>query len=77
MISKITSKHQITIPLKIRQLLKLNISDSLEWIVEKGRIEVRPTTNTFLKHKGAIKVARGDIKKDINQARKAMAEKYK
>ncbi len=77
MISKITSKHQITIPLKIRQLLKLNISDSLEWIVEKGRIEVRPATNTFLKHKGAIKVARGDIKKDINQARKAMAEKYK
>ncbi len=77
MISKITSKHQITIPLKIRQLLKLNISDSLEWIVEKGHVEVRPATNTFLKYKQSVKIARGDIKKDINQAREAMAEKYK
>lgn len=77
MISKITSKYQTTIPAKIRKLLKLNISDSIEWKIEKGKIVVEAVENRFLKYKATVKISKGDIRKDIEKARESMIQKYR
>lgn len=75
--SKITSKFQITIPREIRDRLNLSVSDSIEWIIEKNRILVEPVNRPFLKYKGSIKIAAGNIKEDILKARKMWILKNK
>ena len=65
MISKITDKFQITIPKKIRQILKLSRSDIIEWKIEKGLLTIEPLSKPFLAYKGKIDVGKGDIKRDI------------
>jgi bifunctional DNA-binding transcriptional regulator/antitoxin component of YhaV-PrlF toxin-antitoxin module len=74
MISKITSKYQITIPSKIRRILKLNISDSIEWKLEKGKVIVETVENNFLKHRASVKINSNDIRKDIEKARDLIAK---
>jgi AbrB family looped-hinge helix DNA binding protein len=74
--SKITSKFQVTIPREIRQQLKLQVSDAIEWIVEDNRIYVEPVNKPFLRYKGAIKTGPGDIAEDIQKARKERAGRY-
>ncbi len=73
--SKITSKYQITIPREIRDRFHLNVSDSIEWKIEKNKILVEPVNKPFLKYKGSIKLDSGNIKKDILKARKTRAIK--
>jgi len=75
--SKITSKFQITIPREIRDRLNLSVSDSIEWKIEKNRILVEPVNRPFLKHKGSIKIAAGNIKEDILKARRMWILKNK
>ncbi len=75
--SKITDKFQITIPKEIRRQLKLSRKDALEWNIEAGKVVVRPVKNPLLNYKGTIQVGAGNIKKDIEKARKMMAEKIK
>jgi AbrB family looped-hinge helix DNA binding protein len=70
--SKITDKFQITIPKKIREILKLKKSDLLEWRVEDGRVTVESVEKPFLKHKGSVKIGEGDITQDIQKARREM-----
>lgn len=72
MTSKITDKFQITVPKKIRDLLKLKRSDLLEWKVEDGRVTVESVAKPFLNHKGAVQIGEGDIKQDIQKARREM-----
>ena len=72
MTSKITDKFQITVPKKIREMLKLKRSDLPEWKMENGRMTVEPVEKPFLKHKGAVQVGSGDIREDIRKARRAM-----
>lgn len=73
--SKITDKFQITIPKAVRELLKLQRSDLLEWKIESGKITVEAVAKPFLRYKGAIAVGTGDIGKDIEGARQAIAGK--
>jgi AbrB family looped-hinge helix DNA binding protein len=75
--SKITSKFQVTIPREIRSRLKLNVSDSIEWKIEESRVVVEPVSKPFLAYGGIIKVGRGDIRKDIEQARKKRVERFR
>ncbi len=69
MVSKITDKFQITVPKKIREMLKLNRNDLLEWKVEDGRVAVESVAKPFLKQKGSVRIGEGDIKQDIRKAR--------
>lgn len=77
MISKITSKFQTTIPKDVRKYLKLDISDALEWEVEKGEVTIRPLEKGFLKYKNYFHVPDGDNRADIEKARAKVAAKYK
>jgi len=69
MISKITSKYQVTIPRAIRTALKLEVADSLEWTIQDGQATVRPAVKPFLRYRAAIKVGAGSIGRDIQRAR--------
>ena len=73
--SKITSKYQTTIPREIRENLRLRVADAIEWKQEGNRVYVEPVKKPFLKHKGTIKTGRGNIRKDIEEARRIMGEK--
>ena len=73
--SKITSKYQTTIPREIRKNLRLRIADAIEWKQEGDRVYVEPVKKPFLKHKGAIKTGRGNIRRDIEKARQIIGEK--
>ena len=73
----ITSKFQTTIPKKIREKLKLDIHDALDWHVEHGKIVVEPLRRNFLLRKNSILTGPGDIDEDIKQAKKLRALKQK
>ena len=75
MISKITSKYQVTVPRMIRAALKLETADLLEWTIQEGQVTVRPATKPFLRHRAAVKVGAGSIAKDIRRARALRAKK--
>ena len=77
MISKITSKFQTTIPKDIRNYLKLDASDALEWEVEQNRVIIRSVEKGFLSFKNSIHVPDGNTRTDIEMARGKMAEKYR
>jgi len=68
--SKITSKFQVTIPRETRRRLKLNVADSIEWKIEDRRVVVEPVSKPFLAYSGIVKVGTGDIRRDIEKARK-------
>lgn len=74
--SKVTSKYQTTIPKIVREKLKINISDVIEWKLEGSKIYVEVASNPFLKYKGSIRPVAGNTKSDILKARKARAERY-
>jgi len=74
--STITSKFQTTIPKGIREILKLSTKDSIEWIVEKGNVVVRPAKSPFLAHRNAVQIGSGSITSDIENARNKRIEKY-
>jgi len=75
--SKITSKFQVTIPREIRRRLKLNVSDSIEWKIEDSRVVVEPVSKPFLAYRGLVKVGTGDIRKDIEKARKKRVGRFR
>lgn len=68
--SKITDKFQITVPKEIRELLKLNRNDLLEWKVEEGGVTVEAVSKPFLRHRGTLHVGPGNIDRDIRDARR-------
>ena len=73
MLSKITDKFQITIPKEIRTIMRLSRKDFLEWKIENGQVLVQSAKKAFLKYEGSIHVGRGNIRKDIERARRQMA----
>ena len=75
MISKITTKFQITIPSKIRKMLKLSRHDLIEWTVENGRVYFKQTKNDIMKMKGYIQIGDGDIEQDIIKTKYNRAHK--
>ena len=72
----ITSKYQTTIPKFIRKAMKLSVGDAIEWKIEDGKMVIIPAKKNFLKFKNAITVGPGDIRRDIELARKSRSEKY-
>ena len=75
--SLITSKFQITIPKSIREKLKLAVHDTLEWKIEDDKVVVYPVQNKFLRHRNVIRVGSGEIREDVENARRALAEKLR
>jgi len=75
--SKITSKFQVTIPREIRALLKLRVSDSIDWRIVDSKVLVEPVQKPFLKHRGIVKVGPGDGRGDVTEARARRAERYR
>ncbi len=75
--SAVTVKYQTTIPKSVREQLGISVNDTLEWIVEKGKVIVYPVHNNFLKHRGSVKTGSGDIAADIELARESRMEKYR
>lgn len=73
----ITSKFQTTIPKKIREKLFLSVKDTLDWKMEDGRIIISPVHTNFLNYQNAIHVGPGDIREDIEAARRNRADRYK
>jgi len=72
--STVTAKFQTTIPKPIREKLKLDINDALEWSYEKGKVVVYPVARRFLTHRNAVKVGKGNIADDIRRARRLRAD---
>ena len=75
--STVTVKYQTTIPKAVREQLGISVNDSLEWIVEKGKVVVSPMHNNFLSLRGSVKTGAGDIAADIQSAREGRMEKYR
>ncbi len=75
MISRITSKYQVTIPRAIRTALNLETADALEWTLQEGQAVVRPAAKPFLRYRAAIKVGAGSIAEDIQRARRLRGKK--
>lgn len=75
--STVTVKYQTTIPKVVREQLGISVNDALEWIVEKGRVVVKPVHSNFLSYQGCVKTAAGDIAEDIRLAREGRLERYR
>ena len=73
--SRITSKFQTTIPKVVRENLKLAVSDTLNWEIDKDKIIVRTNKNQFLSYGNIIKVGAGDIEDDRELAKKLKMDK--
>jgi antitoxin PrlF len=72
----ITSKGQITIPLKIRQQLGLKVGDKLEFITQAGQVIVQPArdnTDPFAKYVGILGTFQGGVE-EINAWVREMRE---
>jgi AbrB family looped-hinge helix DNA binding protein len=76
MVSKVTSKYQVTIPREIRRHLKIHLASTIDWRIERGRVIVEPAEMPFLKWKGAFLVSPGDIRQDIKKAREWRAIRH-
>lgn len=75
--SKITAKYQITVPREIREILKLEPTDVLEWEVGAEGIKVHAADKPFLKLKGILRKGGGDTKAEIRAAWGKRAERYR
>ena len=69
--SRVTSKNQTTVPKDVRERLGIHVSDVLVWDMKDGRAEVYPASRRFLDRKGTIRVGRGDVQRDVREARRA------
>ena len=76
-ISKITSKRQITLPIKVMHRLKIHAGDSIVFEEHEGHIEVKSVSNKFTIH-DFINKRRGlnKIKLTDKQIRKAREEAW-
>ena len=57
--STISSKGQVTVPLEIRRRLGVKAGDRIEFVLDNGRITIRPAgapENPFVKYVGALPV---------------------
>lgn len=61
----------------MRDKLGISVHDSLEWVVEKGRVVVHPVHSDFLRYRGTVKMGPGDNDDDIQAAREHQMEKYR
>ncbi|MBE7439451.1 MAG: AbrB/MazE/SpoVT family DNA-binding domain-containing protein [Spirochaetales bacterium] len=74
--SRITSKFQVTVPREVREILKLNAADVLEWEMDKSGVKVHAAEKPFLKFKGILNTGSGDTKAEIHLAWKKRSARY-
>jgi AbrB family looped-hinge helix DNA binding protein len=67
--STVTSKGQTTIPRDIREKLGIATGDVLMWDADRDTVRVRLVSPGFLRRRGAIRVGKGAIAKDLARAR--------
>jgi bifunctional DNA-binding transcriptional regulator/antitoxin component of YhaV-PrlF toxin-antitoxin module len=67
--SKITSKHQTTVPREIRDQLRVGPGDVLHWEIVGGSVRLSAGERAFLKRRGSVRVGPGSISEDIAKAR--------
>lgn len=72
--STITARFQTTIPREVREQLKLSVHDVIDWKIEEGRVVVYPVRRDFLSYRNCVRVGAGDIRADIEQARRLRGE---
>lgn len=75
MTSKVTSKYQVTIPKNIRERLHLSVNSAIEWSIQAGKITVTKADAPFLARRGTLKVGKGNIESDIEQAKKSYGKR--
>ena len=75
--SRITSKFQVTIPREIRALLKLHVSDFIDWRIIDNKVLVEPVQKAFMKYRGIVKVGFGCSRSDVTEASRTRAERYR
>jgi AbrB family looped-hinge helix DNA binding protein len=74
--SVISTKGQVTVPLKIRKRLGLRVGDRVEFVVEGNHTVIRPARradNPFEKYVGALPAFPGGIK-EINKWIRSMRD---
>ena len=55
-LAKVTSKGQVTIPVEIRNMLRLNTGDRIDFVVfDKNRVELMPKKGSVGSLKGLVK----------------------
>ena len=55
MVSTLSSKGQITLPKELREQLKLQSGDKVEFLIqEDGRVELLPVTSSVTRLKGCV-----------------------
>jgi len=71
----ISTRFKTTIPKKIRKALDLHEKDTLEWRIENDKIVLTPIKKniSIMELKGVVNILPGDVKADIELARKMMA----
>ncbi|HVT57018.1 MAG TPA: AbrB/MazE/SpoVT family DNA-binding domain-containing protein [Thermoanaerobaculia bacterium] len=67
--SKITSKHQTTVPKEVRDQLRVGPGDVLRWEIVGGIVRLTAGERAFLKRRGSIRVGPGSVLEDIAKAR--------
>lgn len=75
--STITSKGQTTIPKEIRDFLKLKPNDKLFYILEDGKVLLKPIHGDILQLRGSVapKERPADFEKIRQETRKKIARK--
>jgi AbrB family looped-hinge helix DNA binding protein len=68
--SRITSKNQTTVPREIRERLGVSPGDALVWELHDGKAEVTAASRRFLARRGSVAVGRGDVVRDVRDARR-------
>lgn len=53
--SALTKKYQITIPKKIREFLKINKGDTVNFIIENNEVKLKPVRSKIEENFGKVK----------------------
>ncbi len=75
--SVVTSKGQTTIPKEIRELLKLKPKDRLYYLIEEGKVVLKPLHGDILELRGSVPPKRRpeDFEAIRSATRKAVVKK--
>lgn len=75
MLATVTSKGQVTIPKAIRDMLRINTNDKIDFIVEGGKVLLSPV-KTLLDLRGAVPSrGKGDISHERATAKDFVARR--
>jgi AbrB family looped-hinge helix DNA binding protein len=77
MLSTVTSKGQVTIPKKIRDLLRIRSNDKVDFVLEGERLVLVPV-KTLLDLRGAVQGAgKGDFARERARAKAAVGKRIR